>query len=383
MNVASVSDRLILLRGGEPFFDAMIGAINQAQKSLHLMFYILAEDSTGMMVLDALCRAASRGVRVHLIVDGYGSNRLSEKRHKQLVDAGIQYHAFAPVKGFGLTGLGRRMHVKVLLCDYEIALVSGINIADRYRGSSAHIAWLDYAVWIKGPAARKLVSLYELFAKRSFLLPRRMLKKEQIIRQVTYKTDGDIHWLVNDRLRGFNHISKSYLLAIRRARKEIIILNSYFWPGLRYLKALKKAGERGVTIRLILPALSDNAIFRNSSRYFYRVLFRIRNTCIYEWKKSVLHGKVALTDHNWATVGSYNMNILSELRSIELNAEIVDPGFVEELRKELYNVISQSDKVDPDDFRRRSGRIGATINMISYYLLHWGLLLLLFFSRKD
>src|SRR3546814_13754272 len=79
------------------------------------------------------------------------------------------------------------------------------------------------------------------------------------------------NWLINDRLRGFNLISKSYFLALHKAKKEIIILNSYFWPGIKLIQELRAAGDRGVSIKLILPALSDSIIFRNATRYFYKV----------------------------------------------------------------------------------------------------------------
>lgn len=191
------------------------------------------------------------------------------------------------------------------------------------------------------------------------------------------------NWLVNDRLRGFNLISKSYHLAVHKATREVIILNSYFWPGIRFINELKAAGERGVNIKFILPAVSDSIIFRNASRYFYQVLFGIPNTEIYEWKRSVLHGKIALADEAWATVGSYNLNMLSAFRSIELNAVITDIPFIRSMRSEFRQVMQDSEKIDPDEFTKRTGYLGFFLNMVSYYLLHLGLLTLLFFSRKD
>src|SRR3546814_15342927 len=91
----------------------------------------------------------------------------------------------------------------------------------------------------------------------------------------------------------------------------------------------------------------------NSTRYFYKVLFQSRNTKLYEWNQSVLHGKVALTDDNWATVGSYNLNMLSAFRSIELNAVITDNTFVRNMRAEMDGVM---DACDGKSEERRVGK---------------------------
>lgn len=375
-------NQVTLIRGGAPFFEELIRLIEQAKHSLHLMFYIFDEDETGNMVLQALSAAARRGVTVYLIVDGYGSRPFSEQRRSGLRKAGVRYRSFAPIKGLRFSSVGRRMHTKTVVCDHKVAMVGGVNISDKYRGSATHAAWLDYAVKVSGPACKRLHSLYELFWKRSFLRPKRIRNKEKIIQEIMRKGDH-ANWLVNDRLRGFNLIRKSYFRAIHKAQREIIILNSYFWPGIKFIQELKAAGERGVAIRLILPAVSDSIIFRNASRYFYKVLFHIKNTEIYEWNQSVLHGKIALTDDSWATVGSYNLNMLSAFRSIELNAVLTDKPFICNMREELSAVMQQCERIDPDEFIKRTGYIGFFMNWISYYLLHIGLLMLLFFSRKD
>ena len=371
-----------LVRGGQPFFEELIHLIEQAREYLQLMFYIFDEDDTGNLVLDALSAAARRGVTVYLIVDGYGSKPFSEKRQEALRQAGIRFRSFAPIKGIRVSSIGRRIHTKAVVCDHKMAMVCGMNIADRYRGDASRPAWLDYAVKVTGPACQRLHSLYELFWDRSFLNPRRIRNKEKIIEEIMRKGDH-ANWLVNDRLRGFNLISKSYFLAVHKAKREIIILNSYFWPGINFIQELRAAGERGVKIRLVLPAISDNIIFRNATRYFYKVLFQIRNTEIFEWKQSVLHGKVALADDNWSTVGSYNLNMLSAFRSVELNAVITDRTFIQHMREELLSVMKECEKIEPDEFIKRTGYLGMLLNMISYYILHVGLLILLFFSRKD
>ncbi|HYH55128.1 MAG TPA: phospholipase D-like domain-containing protein [Anseongella sp.] len=375
-------NNISLVRGGRPFFDELIHLIEQARRYLQLMFYIFEEDNAGRMVLDALSRAARRGVTVYLIVDGYGSKRFSESRYRELRKAGVKFRSFAPIKGVRFSSIGRRMHTKAIVCDHKMAMVGGINISDKYLGDDNNTAWLDYAVKVSGPACERLHSLYELFWRRSFLNPKQIRNKEKIIREIMSESDHT-NWLVNDRLRGFNLVSRSYFRAIYKSRKEIIILNSYFWPGIRFINELRAAGDRGVRIKFILPAVSDSIIFRNASRYFYKVLFGIKNTEIYEWKQSVLHGKVALVDETWATVGSYNLNMLSALRSIELNAVITDVSFIGSMRSELEQVMNASEKIDADEFIKRTGYLGIFLNMVSYYLLHLSLLTLLFFSRKD
>src|SRR3546814_91027 len=227
MDETNPVNEVLLVRGGQPFFDEMIHLIEQAREYLQLMFYIFEEDKTGNMVLDALSAAAQRGVIVYFIVDGYGSKPFSDNRQQDLRRAGVRFRAFAPIQGIRFSSVGRRMHTKAIVCDHKMAMVGGVNISDKYHGDDAHPAWLDYAVKVKGPACQRLHSLYELFWKRSFLKLRRIRNKEKIIHEIMRKGDH-ANWLINDRLRGFNLISKSYFLALHKAKKEIIILNSYF-----------------------------------------------------------------------------------------------------------------------------------------------------------
>ena len=143
---------------------------------------------------------------------------------------------------------------------------------------------------------------------------------------------------VNDWLRGKNQIAASYFREIRKAKHSITIIASYFLPGLRLKKALIDAAGRGVEINIILSGISDVPVFRVATSYLYRV-FLNHSINIYEWKKSILHGKVAVIDNEWTTIGSFNLNHLSAFGSIELNVDVLDKTFAKSCSKHFMDVI--------------------------------------------
>jgi cardiolipin synthase len=144
----------------------------------------------------------------------------------------------------------------------------------------------------------------------------------------------------NDWLKGKNEIYKSYVSALAGSTKSIVIVASYFLPGIRFRRLLKKAAMRGVDIRIILAGKSDVASVRLAESYLYD--FYLKNKIrIYEWSNSVMHGKAMAVDGEWATIGSYNLNYLSHHISIELNADIIDPGFLDQFSTHLEEIMRE------------------------------------------
>ena len=138
-----------LLRSGEQYFNRLIELIEKAHYSIHLQVYIFDTDTTGNEIAAALIRAAKRGVSVYVVLDAYASNRFSESKLIELKQVGIHIKLFAPyaIKNFKI---GRRLHHKIVMIDEQIALIGGINIAQKYRGSLYQNPWLDLAVEVNG-----------------------------------------------------------------------------------------------------------------------------------------------------------------------------------------------------------------------------------------
>ena len=150
------SGNLKLVRGGQEYFETLIGLINKAQDSIHLQTYIFDDDATGLQVLTALTEAVKRKVNVYMLADGYASQRISRHILQEIRTSGIHFRYFEPLfKGKNFY-FGRRMHQKIFVADAKYALVGGINIADKYNDLPGKPAWLDFALYAEGEIAIQL-----------------------------------------------------------------------------------------------------------------------------------------------------------------------------------------------------------------------------------
>ena len=158
-----------LLQSGENFFAACEKVIDEAKLYIHFQTYIVDDDETGRRIVDALIRAAERGVRIYFLLDAYGGSSFSKELTKKVEDAGILFRRFSPgliTKGFQLS---LRLHHKVLLVDGSIAIIGGMNIADRYHGKKGVKAWLDFAILIKGPECAHVLFILKRLWNKTFI----------------------------------------------------------------------------------------------------------------------------------------------------------------------------------------------------------------------
>jgi cardiolipin synthase len=162
-------------------------------------------------------------------------------------------------------------------------------------------------------------------------------------------------------LRHRRDIERAYLAAIRTAKREIIIANSYFFPGIRIRRALVSAAQRGVAVTLLLPGRVEYLLLHLATRAMYGQLLHAGIT-IEEYHRSMLHAKVAVVDDIWATVGSSNIDPYSLLMAREANVIVRDRGFNEKLKGQLRDLIATgSRRVIPDDWHSRSRPYKAAI----------------------
>ena len=140
---------LLLVHSGEDYFLRLQNIIANAQLEIHVQTYIFRNDSIGIKIANALKEAASRNVKVYVLVDGFGSASLTPQFIDDLISHGIQFRKFSPFFSINSLYLGRRLHHKIVVADGNVALIGGINIADKYSRTESESPWLDYAVQIK------------------------------------------------------------------------------------------------------------------------------------------------------------------------------------------------------------------------------------------
>ncbi len=367
-------NKIELLQSGEDYFVQLLKLIHTSTKWIHIQTYILEEDATGNEVLHALIDAAQRGTKVYLITDGYGT-KLSSATVKQLRASGVFYRNFSPLRWMRV---GKRLHHKVTVTDDGKALVGGINIADKYRGKLDDKPWLDFAVLIEGNACNRIKYVCEHLWQRRF---RRVHFKHAALKPAMKAYDIPVALSVNNwYLRKFE-VSAAYEDAIHSATKELIIVASYFLPGKSIRKALAQAAARGVKITVLLSGISDVPLVNRATRYLYDWLLR-NKIVIYEWLPSVLHAKLMVVDKEWFTVGSYNINRLSDYGSIELNVHVHHAATAIEVQHTVESLVEQGAKeVKAGAYTQEKSLLQQLINFASYYFIRFLLKLFLRMSE--
>ena len=328
-----------LLRSGENFFSACENAIDEAKRFIHFQTYIVDDDETGRRIVDALIRAAGRGIRVYFLLDAYGGKSFSRDLIKKVDEAGILFRLFSPGLISDDIQFSLRLHHKVLLTDGETAIIGGMNIADRYHGKNGSRPWLDFAIMIKGPECAHVLFILKRLWNKTFI-SRKGRSSEMIHYPVQYTENVKVKVLQNNWYRNKIEILKSYRSALKHAQTRMTIFASYFLPGRNERRLLRNASRRGVDIKIVLSAESDAPVFTRATNFLYDFILR-NNITIYEYLPSNLHAKVATVDGKWSTIGSYNMNHLSDYGSIEMNADILDDNFAANFEKILLDIIEK------------------------------------------
>jgi cardiolipin synthase len=333
-----------LLENGAQYFPALIAGIDGAEWEIHLESYIFEPDATGQAVLEALTRAARRGVRVKILLDGFGARAFPRDLATSLRSAGIALMFYRPeVTPYRLRRHRlRRMHRKMVVIDARLAFVGGINIIDDSNAPGRPSHRYDYAVRVEGPL---LADIYPAVWRLWWLLRwSRLGRRPRRTRPlpVTLTPGGSVaaEFLQRDNLKNRGAIEDAYLAAIRAARSEILIANAYFLPGRRFRQALVEAAERSVRVVLVLQGRTDHVLFQLAARALYRY-FLENGIELHEYHASELHAKAAIVDEAWATVGSSNIDPFSLLLSREANVVVHDRDFACRLRQSLRQAMAQ------------------------------------------
>lgn len=345
-----------LLENGEEYFPAVFAAIEGAKKEVVLETFILFEDKVGLELHRVLLAAARRGVEVDVMVDGFGSPDLSPDFIKALTDAGVRFRVFDAGTGFFGRRLKmlRRMHRKIVVVDENLAFVGGINYSADHLADFGPEAKQDYAIAIQGPIVEEILRFVNTAINDANGVGRRWFRRrtaaEHSPQQPKY---GGAQCLFSTRDNGrhTNDIERHYLAAIRTARKRIVIANAYFFPGYRLVREMRRAARRGVDVRLILQGQPDMLIAKLGAELLYDPLQRA-GVKIFEYCKRPLHGKVALVDDEWATVGSSNLDPLSLSLNLEANVIIRDREFNQLLHERLQDLMAHGcQEVEADETR--------------------------------
>ncbi|MCC6074605.1 phosphatidylserine/phosphatidylglycerophosphate/cardiolipin synthase family protein [Pseudomonas sp. GCM10022188] len=344
----------LLLIDGEQFFPRMLAAIDRAQRQVELELYLVEAGSCAEQLVACLERAALRGVAVRCLFDAFGCRGIGARLSRQLRGAGVELRLYNPI-GWR-RGLGNlfRDHRKLLLVDEAQAWVGGTGATDDFwlpeQGDSR---WHELMVEVAGPAVADWQTLFERQWQaavepqswRPYIRPLRHLPPRPAsgtgLGRVAY-ADALQH----------RDILRSLLRNLARARGRIWLATPYFLPSWRVRKALRKAAQRGVDVRLLLSGrLTDHDQVRYAGQRYYPRLLK-NGVRIYEYQPRFLHLKAVLVD-DWVSIGSCNFDHWTLRFNLEANLEALDPGLTAALAESFATDFARSREITLDDWFSR------------------------------
>ncbi|HTJ94503.1 MAG TPA: cardiolipin synthase ClsB, partial [Pararobbsia sp.] len=345
-------NQLRLFRSGDEYFAALAERIRAASKTVVVEVYVFSDDAAGAIISAALVEAARRGIAVRVITDGVGTEH-TLRYYDDWRAHGVRFRIFNPHL-FGRFGFSRT-HRKIASIDGEISFVGGINIVDDLENEGERLdapRW-DFAVEIVGPVAVEVHAAFEVQWRRLDQSPvaSGLERTLQFIRRAPRTADESssraprVAFVARDNLTRRRTIEKAYLHAIGRAREELVLANPYFVPGRKLRRALVSAAQRGVRVRLLIGR-KEFPLLDHAVPSLYGMLLRA-GVEIAEYNKTLLHGKVAVIDGSWATVGSSNLDALSLVLNHEANVVIVNDPIVPHLRAAIVSAFDDSPRIDP------------------------------------
>jgi len=342
-----------LLSDASQYFALMLHDISKAKSRIDFNFYIVRLDGLGSKIIDALIKASQRGVQVRLLMDGVGSSEHGGIIANRMAQAGCEVQIFRPLpfsptlyRWSGLQGSGlqklmhflininQRNHYKLGIIDQHIIWSGSFNITgDHLAFEFGGKGWRDYGVRLTDDNTDDIQHCFDALWSNA-------ARRPTLSRWNRFRTNLSVP------MRMF--YNKLMLFRIRFAKKRIWISNAYFAPSRSIVRALIQARKNKVDVRLILPSVSDVALFPTISRSYYHQLLK-HDIRIYKYSQRILHAKVMLIDdHCW--IGSTNLNHRSFYHDLELDITLEKPDTIKAVKQQLRIDMQQSHKLHYDDF---------------------------------
>ena len=359
--VTAQGHELTFYPAGHDRLAALLALIDGASTSLDICFYIFAEDACGVAVRDALVAAASRGVAVRLMIDGFGSNQTATSFFDPLCAAGGQFCSFSARASVRYL---IRNHQKMVIADGARAMIGGFNVEEDYFAPPAQNGWNDLGIVLTGPAVGSLALWFDRLhawtadPKAQWRAMRRLVR--------TWDSgNGPVRWLMGGPTRGLSPWARAVSDDLRGGMKLDMIM-AYFSPALVLLGRIGRIARRGET-RLLLAAKSDNGATIGASRLLYGKLLK-RGARIWEFSPCKLHTKLIVLD-DAVYLGSANFDMRSLYINLELMLRIEDRALAERMRDFVSQHLPVSLEVTGPLHRRRRTLLNRFRWALSWFLV--------------
>ncbi len=335
---------------GRDILTSLLHDLKAAKRYIFLEYFIIAEGVMWDAIRDVLTEKVAQGVDVRVIYDDIGSIRtLPAGYAKKLNKLGIRCKVFNPFHPFLTSTQNNRNHRKIAVIDGKIAYTGGINLADEYIGEKIRFGkWKDNAIRLHGAAA---ASFTIMFLQMWSLLSE--TEEQQSAYLPAPQFDVKDGWVqpYNDSPMDREHVSEHvYLHAITRAKRYLYITTPYLMPGSELMSALKVAAKSGVDVRIITPEIPDKRAVHATTRSYYRELLSV-GVRIYEYSDGFMHAKTVISDGEFATIGTVNMDFRSLYLHFECGTVLYGASSIAAIEADFSDALTQSREVTLADCR--------------------------------
>lgn len=331
------------LENGQEIFPAMLQAIRAAKHSITFETYIYWSGDIGQTFADALTERARAGVKVHVLLDWVGSQKIESTLLEQMRSAGVDVEMFHPLHWYHLSRMNNRTHRKVLVIDGKIGFTGGVGIADIWSGNAQDPNhWRDSHYWITGPAVAQMQSA---FMDNWIKTTGKVLQGEHYFPKLSATGEASAQVFTSSPRGGADSMMLMYLMAIVSSTRSIDLAAAYFVPDELTLHALLDALKRGVRVRIITPGKhTDTEIVRTASKASWETLLAA-GAEIYEYQPTMFHCKTFIVDGLLVSVGSTNFDNRSFRLNDEANLNIYHAPFAAKVTEVFEADLKRSKRI--------------------------------------
>jgi cardiolipin synthase len=357
-------NRIENLENGAEIFPAMLEAVRGAKQTINFETYIYWSGTIGKEFAEALEERARAGVKVHVLIDWVGSQKMEDTLVDQMKAAGIEVQLYHPLHWYNLGRMNNRTHRKLLVVDGRLGFTGGVGIADQWDGQAQDPEhWRDSHYRLEGPA---VLQMQAAFLDNWIKTSGKVLQGVEYFPPVEPVGDQMAQVFTSSPSGGGDSMTLMYLLSITAAEKTIDLSAAYFVPDELTRRALVSALKRGVKIRIIVPGKHiDSQVVRQASRADWGELLKA-GAKMYEFQPTMFHCKMMLVDSKLASVGSTNFDSRSFRLNDEANLNVYDHAFAERLEDVFERDLKRSKQITYEAWKHRPLRQKITERVSSF-----------------
>jgi cardiolipin synthase len=358
-------NRVVALMNGDEIFPSMLQAIHGAQKTITFETYVYWAGGIGEQFALALSERARAGIKVHVLVDWVGSDKMDASYGNMMEQAGVEFRKYRPLRWYNLGRVNNRTHRKLLVVDGRIGFTGGVGIADMWTGhaqDSTH--WRDSHYRIEGPAVAQMQAA---FMDNWITATGEVLHGDDYFPPLTPGGSLAAQVFSSSPAGGSASMELMYLLAITAAQRTIYLSSSYFVPDPLTQQALTDALKRGVKVQIIMPGkYIDRKIVRGASKSRWGDILAA-GAEMFEYQPTMYHCKVFIVDELLVSVGSTNWDPRSFGLNDETNLNIYDADFARQQVEIFRQDLTQSRRITLAEWQARPWREKFTEQLASVF----------------